>query len=182
MMTKQKLSVRDICLIGVFTAIISVLSQVRVPMPYGVPMTLQTFVIPLAGVVLGRKNGALSALTYVLLGSLGVPVFTGFTGGVGIVFGPTGGFILSFPIMALMAGIGAEKKNNMWLMFGIITGAVFSFLCGTLMFSLITSSSLRASFVACVLPFIPMEAIKAIMAGVLGLKIKSALNRGKVLV
>lgn len=180
-MSKRKLSVRDLCYIGIFTAIISVLAQISIPMPYGVPMTLQTFAIPLAGVILGGRNGTLSTLIYVLLGALGAPVFTGLTGGFGIIFGPTGGFILSFPLMALTAGTGMEKGNKLWLAFGLFTGLAINYLCGMLMFRLVTSSDMKTAFTACVLPFIPTAAIKAVLAGVLGIKLKNALYRGKVL-
>jgi len=182
MMNEKKLSVHDLCLIGIFTAIISALAQISIPMPYGVPMTLQTFVIPIAGIILGPKNGTLSALTYILLGAFGMPVFAGFTGGLSIVLGPTGGFILSFPMMAFAAGIGAKNNNKVWLTFGIIAGSVINYLCGMLIFSIVTSSDIKTAFAACVLPFIPTAIIKAVLAGVLGVKIKSALYKGRVLV
>ncbi|HWP51982.1 MAG TPA: biotin transporter BioY, partial [Clostridia bacterium] len=176
-MSTKKLSVRDLCFIGIFIAIITVMAQISFQMPYGVPMTLQTFAIPLAGIVLGARRGMLSTLTYVLLGAFGVPVFAGFSGGLGVVLGPTGGFILSFPLMALAAGIGAERNNKVMLACGLIAGAVINYICGMLMFSLITSCSLTTAFVACVLPFIPTAIIKMVFAGVFGMKIKHLLEK-----
>lgn len=180
-MDKRNLSIRDLCFIGAFTAIIVALSQISIPMPYGVPMTLQTFAIPLAGIIIGAKKGTLSTVIYVLLGALGVPVFAGFTGGLGIVLGPTGGFILSFPIMALTAGIGANKGNKGWLIFGLAIGSIMNYLCGIFMFSLVTASDLNTAFIACVLPFIPTDIIKAILAGVLGVRCRNLLAKGKML-
>ena len=168
----KKLSIQDLCLIGVFAAIIVVLGQISIPMPYGVPMTLQTFIIPFAGIVLGAKRGTLATLIYVILGAVGLPVFAGFAGGISIVFGPTGGFILSFPIMAWLAGKAAEKEHILWLFAGLTTGTLLNFLCGMLMFSLITSNSLATAFLACVLPFIPTAIIKIILSGILGRRIK----------
>lgn len=176
-MNSKKLSTRDLCFIGIFTAIIAVMAQISIPMPYGVPMTLQTLAIPLAGIVLGARNGTLSALTYVLLGAFGVPVFAGFSGGLGIVFGPTGGFILSFPIMALAAGLGAARNSKAGLVCGLISGAAINYICGMLMFSLVTSRSLTTAFVACVLPFIPTAIIKMILAGFLGVKLKRTMEK-----
>ncbi len=176
-MNSRKLSTRDLCFIGIFTAIIAVLAQISIPMPYGVPMTLQTLAIPLAGIVLGTRNGTLSTLTYVLLGAFGVPVFAGFTGGLGIVFGPTGGFILSFPIMALAAGIGATHNHKAGLACGLVAGAIINYICGMLMFSLVTSRSLATAFIACVLPFIPTAIVKMVLAGFLGVKVKRALEK-----
>lgn len=179
-MSTKKLSVRDLCFIGIFTAIISVLAQISVPMPYGVPMTLQTFAIPLAGIVLGARNGTFAALAYILLGAFGVPVFAGFSGGLGSVLGPTGGFILSFPLLALAAGIGAERNNKIGLACGLVAGSVLNYICGMLMFSLVTSRDLNTAFVACVLPFIPTAIIKAVLAGVAGVKIKQLLAKGMI--
>jgi Uncharacterized conserved protein len=177
----KKLSTHDLCLTGVFTAIIIVLGQFSIPMPYGVPMTLQTFVIPFAGIVLGAKRGALATLAYVLLGAVGLPVFAGFTGGINIVFGPTGGFILSFPIMAWFAGKLAEKDHILWIFAGLTTGTLLNFLCGMLMFSLITANSLATAFLACVLPFIPTAIMKIILSAILGRSVKKLLIKGKLL-
>lgn len=179
-MSAKNLSVRDMCLIGVFTAIISVLAQISIPMPYGVPMTLQTFAIPLAGIVLGARKGTFSTLVYVLLGAFGAPVFAGFSGGLGIVLGPTGGFILSFPLMALAAGIGMERHSKAGLACGLVAGAALNYICGMLMFSVVTSRDLTTAFVACVLPFIPTAIIKAVLAGLLGVKIRRILEKERM--
>lgn len=177
----KNLSTKDLCSIGIFTAIIIALSQIKIPLPYGVPMTLQTFIIPFAAIVLGAKRGTVSALLYVVLGALGLPVFAGFTGGLGFVFGMTGGFILSFPIMALTAGIGAEKGGKVWLGLGLVIGSVINYLCGMLMYSFVVGTDLKTTFVACVLPFIPTAIIKVILAGMLGVKCKAVLEKGGVL-
>lgn len=173
-MSIKKLSTRELCHIGIFVAIIAVFAQISIPMPFGVPMTLQTLAIPLAGVVLGIKNGTLATLSYVLLGVIGVPVFANFTGGMGMIFSRTGGFILSFPLVALTAGIGA-KKNDLWLSLWLIIGAVINYICGMLMFSFITSSSFITSFTLVVLPFIPTTIIKIIIVMTLGKTIKRRL-------
>lgn len=179
-MKEKKLSVSSLCLIGIFTAIIAVSAQISIPMPYGVPMTLQTFAIPFVGIVLGAKKGTLATSIYVLLGALGIPVFAGFTGGLGIVFGPTGGFILSFPIMALAAGIGAGKNNKMWIAVGIVAGTIINYLCGMFMYSIVMSSDLKTAFAVCIAPFVPTAVIKAALAGVSGVKIKSILEKAKL--
>lgn len=179
---KKKLSVHDLCYIGVFTAIISVVSQLSIPMPYGVPMTLQTFIIPLAGIVLGAKNGTIASLIYILLGAIGIPVFAGFNGGLGSIFGPTGGFIISFPLMALLAGIGAKNSKHSELIIGLILGAVINFAFGAIFYSFVTANSLYMAFIACVLPFIPTAIIKIVIMDILGLKIKSSVLKGNLYV
>lgn len=182
-MHKMKdLSIQDLCLTGVFAGIIITLGQISIPMPYGVPMTLQTFIIPFSGIVLGAKRGTLATLTYIILGTIGLPVFAGFTGGMNIVFGPTGGFILSFPFMAWFAGKAAKKDHILWIFAGLTAGTLLNFLCGMFMFSLITSNSLATAFLTCVLPFIPTAIIKIILSGILGRSIKKLLIKEKLVV
>jgi biotin transport system substrate-specific component len=161
-MKTKKPPISDLCHMGLFAAMIAVCAQVSIPMLYGVPMTLQTFAVPLAGVALGARKGALAASAYVALGMAGVPVFAGFAGGIGIIFGRTGGFILSFPLMALAAGIGAGK-GDLWLGLWLAIGSIANFVCGMLVFSLVTSNSLAVSFVYVVLPFIPTGLAKIFM-------------------
>jgi len=159
-------------MMGIFAAIIAVFAQIIIPLPYGVPITLQTLAIPLAGVVLGSRKGAITALLYVLIGAVGVPVFAGFTGGLGVVFGPTGGFILSFPFLALAAGLGAERNKKLWLWGGIVTGVLVNYLCGVVYFSIFTSNDLITSFIVCVLVFIPGDILKVLAVGLLGEKLR----------
>ena len=83
----MKLSVRTICMVAMFTAVISVLSIMQIPTPWGVPFTLQTFAMALCGYVLGWKYGTLSTILYILIGAIGVPVFAGMSAGVGILTG-----------------------------------------------------------------------------------------------
>ena len=172
----NKLTVQEVCSIGLFAAIIAVCAQISIPMPYGVPMTLQTFAIPLAGVVLGAKNGMIAALVYVLLGMVGVPVFAGFTGGIGIVFGRTGGFILAFPFMAFAAGVGAKKDNLAWLVLWLTIGAVVLYTVGMLVFSLVAPAALWVSFTLVVVPFLPTEVIKIVLVILFGKLINKALK------
>ena len=74
-MQKTNFKTLDLCMIGVVTAVIVIMAQISIPMPLGVPMTMQTFAITLAGIILGSKKGAVASLIYVLLGAVGVPVF-----------------------------------------------------------------------------------------------------------
>ena len=176
-----KIQVKDICLIGMFTALIVVCSQLSIPMPAGVPMTLQTFIIPLAGIVLGAKRGTVATCIYLLLGAVGLPVFAGFSGGFGILFGITGGFLLSFPLMALCAGLGSRHDNKVKTAAGLIIGAVLNYLVGMIMFAALTDSSMGYAFTACVLPFIPTAIIKIVLAEIIGLQMKRLLRRAGVL-
>lgn len=86
-MQKTNFKTLDLCMIGVVTAVIVIMAQISIPMPLGVPMTMQTFAITLAGIILGSKKGAVASLIYVLLGAVGVPVFANFSGGYQLLVG-----------------------------------------------------------------------------------------------
>lgn len=169
--TRKKITVRDMCLIAIFAALTAVLAQISIPMPLGVPLTLQTLAVALTGIVLGAKRGFFASLVYVLMGTVGLPVFSNFTGGVGAVFSPVCGFILSFPIMSLVIGFGFErfaKVRFLWL----ILGVAVNYLCGIVMFSVVTSNTLATAVTACMLPFIPTDIVKMLCAYFLGTKLK----------
>ena len=91
----QKFSAKEICYVALFTAVIAVMAQISIPMPLGVPMTMQTFAITLAAVVVGAKLSTISTTIYLLLGAVGVPILAGFSGGLSKFVGPTGGFLIS---------------------------------------------------------------------------------------
>ena len=174
---KDKMTIRDYCYIGLFTSLIAIMAQISIPMPAGVPMTLQTFAVPLAGIVLGRKRGFLAAAVYVLLGAVGAPVFAGFTGGIGIILGATGGFIVSFPLMAYLAGLGMEKMSRVYLWGSLIIGAFLNYACGTVWFMAFSGSALQTALMGCVVPFIPTSIVKIILDGTAGPLLRNVLSR-----
>ena len=102
----MKISTKTIVTVGMFTAVLAVLSILQIPMPTGVPITLQTFAMALCGYVLGWKYGTISTVLYILIGAIGVPVFAGMSAGVGILTGATGGYLFGFIIMTFLCGIG----------------------------------------------------------------------------
>ena len=180
--SKSTLSIQDLCYIALFTALIAVLAQVSIPLPGGVPMTLQTFAVPLAGLVLGSKRGTISATVYVLLGAVGVPVFANFTGGLGSVLGMTGGFIISFPLMAFLAGLAVKKNVKsplLWLW--LILGTLANYAVGTLWFMVVAKSTLTAALTACVIPFIPTTILKILLTGFLGTMLRGVLRKANLL-
>jgi biotin transport system substrate-specific component len=179
--TSKKLTIRELCHIGIFVAIIAVCAQIQIPTPLGVPLTLQTFALMLTGIILAKKNGTIAALAYVLIGAFGVPVFSSFSGGLGIVFGRTGGFILSFPFLVFAAGIGGSRDNRLWLGFWLILGCVINFTCGVLMFSFVTSMTFLVSFSFAVAPFIIPEIIKILILIIFGSVIKNRLKKSGVI-
>lgn len=175
--SKQKFSVKEMCYVALFTAIIVVMAQISIPLPMGVPLTMQTFAITLAAVVLGARLSTYSTVIYVLLGAIGVPVLANFSGGLDKFVGPTGGFLISFPIMAFIIGYGVEHKKmfkGAFVVF-LILGTVANYVVGVAMFCALTSSSIATGVTACVVPFIPTAIIKAVLASEIGFVIRKRL-------
>ncbi len=97
--------------VAIFPALIVATIWIQIPMA-GAPITLQTLFVLLAGLLLGKKLGFISMVVYLLLGVVGIPVFAGFSAGAGVIAGPTGGFLLSFPIAAYAAGFIKERYKS----------------------------------------------------------------------
>lgn len=165
---------KDLVICGLFAALIGILAQISIPLPAGVPLTMQTLAVSLAGIILGSKKGLIATLVYVLMGAIGLPVFAGFTGGFGIVMGATGGFIISFPIMAYVIGLITERTSNkVIIFFAMLLGSIVNYVIGMAQFMLITNSSITQAFVACVAPFILTGLLKAVLATGVGELIKN---------
>ncbi|MCR5529815.1 MAG: biotin transporter BioY [Saccharofermentans sp.] len=109
---KRVFTTKDIVLIPMFTALIAVGAFIKIPLPT-CPLTLQWFFVMCAGILLGSKKGAISTLLYVLLGLIGLPIFTG-GGGFWYVFQPTFGYFIGFIVCSFLIGIMAEKKMNLY--------------------------------------------------------------------
>ena len=160
---------RDLTLIAVFAAVITVCAWISIPA--AVPFTLQTLGIFLAVGLLGGRRGSAAVLVYILLGAAGLPVFAGFTGGVGILLGPTGGYILGFLFMALVYWLGERRaggalKGTAAL---LLLGLLLCYAFGTAWFMAVYSMNtgpigLAAALAWCVLPFIVPDLIKLALA------------------
>lgn len=172
-----KTATRNIVYVGMFAAVMAVLSQVSIPMPSGVPITLQTFAMALTGVVLGWKMGVLSTLVYILLGAFGVPVFTGFTGGFAKLTGYTGGFIYGFLALALFCGIGICMKNKILGMLLGILGLEICHVCGALQYAFLSGNSFPAAFLLVSAPYQIKDIASVVLAFVLGGIIRKQLLR-----
>ena len=108
---KKQLSAREIAYIGLGAALIAVCAWISIPLPQPmVPFTLQTFAVCLVCAVFGRKLGLWTVVVYILLGAVGVPVFSGFRGGVGVLLGTTGGYIIGFVFRPAYYSDSANKN------------------------------------------------------------------------
>ena len=134
-----------------------------------VPITLQTFSVCTAAALLGCKSGAACVLVYVLLGAVGLPVFAGMTGGVGILCGCTGGYIIGFIFTALIVGFAAEKFDRSLpaLLISMSLGVLVCYAFGTPWFMFVTKYDFATSLGFCFTPFIAFDAIKIVLSAVI---------------
>ena len=173
----------DLVHIGVFTVLMAICSWISIPM--AVPVTLQTFGVFMAVGVLGGKRGTLSVLVFILLGAVGVPVFAGFTGGVGVLAGTTGGYIVGFLFSALVMWAMEKLPGNRAAVqiLSMIVGLVVCYAFGTVWFMAVYLRStgpvsLAAVLGWCVIPFIIPDLIKIALAYVLSRRVRRILANG----
>lgn len=173
---------KNMVLCAVFAAVLSVLAVITIPIG-PVPVTLSFLGVMLAGIVLGPKLGSISVLVYLLLGCIGLPVFSGFKGGFQVLLGPTGGYAWSYIIMAFIIGLLTKNlPQNKWLaaieiFFACVAGIIVGYTAGTIQFMAIAKTGLTASLAMCVLPFIPFDIAKAAAAAFLGYKILQTIKK-----
>lgn len=108
---ESRFTTKEMVLVGMFAAVLAVISQISLPMPTGVPITIQVFGVALVGASLGSRLGTTATLVYVLLGAIGLPIFANFSGGVSSIVGVTGGYIWAWPIMAWLCGIRPKTRE-----------------------------------------------------------------------
>lgn len=148
---------------ALMAAVICVVAPISIPIG-PVPISLTNFAIYLALYVLDWKKGTISYLIYLLIGLIGLPVFSGFTGGIAKLAGPTGGYIIGFIPMAIIAGLAIDKFKPRWIhLLGMIIGTVVCYAFGTLWFCLQSGSDVLSALSLCVFPFIPVDLIKMII-------------------
>ena len=171
----SKNAVKDLVFTAMFAALIAVCSILSIPIGE-VPITLQTFAVCLAAAMLGWKRGTLSVLIYVLLGAVGVPVFAGMTGGVGILAGPTGGYIIgksgilaALIPAAIIIGLAADKweRKALPLIVAMVLGVLVCYLIGTIWFMVVTGMGIGESLMLCVVPFLIPDGVKIALAMIL---------------
>jgi len=162
-------------LISLFAALTAVGAFISVPF-YPVPLTLQTLFTLLAAMTLGSVMGASSQIIYVLLGLIGLPVFAGFKAGIGILFGPTGGFLFGFIFSAYIIGklIELKKEKNIFYYFlaGFL-GIVIIYFIGVIQLSLVTGMGMKKALFVGALPFLPGDILKIIAASSITYKLRT---------
>jgi biotin transport system substrate-specific component len=177
------MKVREMTYVSLFAAIMIVLGLLPpITLPFTpVPVTAQTLGVMLAGVVLGARLGSMSMIVFILIIAIGVPGLAGGRGGVSVLVGPSAGFILSWPISAYLIGWltdKSEKPLKVWKVFiyNLIAGIIFVYACGIPVLSGLTDMGFGSATVSS-LAFLPGDLTKAVIAAVLGVKIRERIMK-----
>ena len=159
---------KDMAYIALMAVLISVCSWLSIPA--AIPFTMQTYAIFTALLLLGGRRGSIAVLLYILMGAVGLPVFAGFTGGVGKLMGPTGGYIIGFVFTALCYWLGERLFGKRFgaRLAGMIVGLIVCYAFGTVWFVQVYSATKSISYASalavCVFPFIIPDIAKMLLA------------------
>lgn len=177
MQTKTKHSIYSLAMIAVMTAVTCILAPLSISIG-PIPISFTNLAIYFALYLLGWKKGTVSYLVYLLIGIVGLPVFSGFTGGIAKFLGPTGGYIVGFIPMAIISGIVIDRFKSRWIqLLGMLVGTAVCYAFGTAWFCLQTGSALVPALGLCVFPFIPGDLIKMVAAMLLGPVIRDRIRK-----
>lgn len=176
-MMKEKFKTKDITYMAIFIAIISICSWISIPMV--IPFTLQTFAVFITVGILGTRRSFIAIFIYILIGALGVPIFSNFNSGVSAIIGPTGGYLVGFLIISLVSGKLLEilPSKNIYQILSMVVGLVFCYAFGTLWFVYAytdsgTSMNIYKALSLCVIPFIIPDLIKIIIGNTIINRVK----------
>ncbi|MCD5413669.1 MAG: biotin transporter BioY [Clostridiales bacterium] len=184
----MKLSIRNMSICSMFAVLTAVFAQIAIPLPFSpVPFTLQVIAVLLSGALLGSKLGSISQIVYLLLGAVGVPVFARFSAGLGALVGPSGGYLIAFPIAAYLIGFIVERKtmqgDSSSLSFIVINsiamllGVSLIFAIGVVQLKFVASLTWDLAFKYGVLPFIIPDLAKIAIAVLLVHSLRKAFSK-----
>jgi biotin transport system substrate-specific component len=155
-----------------FAALCSAGAYISIPLPIGpVPLALSNFFAVLGGLLLGPLWGGISAALYVAIGALGFPVFSGGRGGIAHLAGPTGGYLIGYVVGAALSGLLAGRRGFLASVLGSIVGFIAILALGAAGLRLISGIAWAKALALGVLPFLPGDAIKAILAAIIALRL-----------
>ena len=171
------MKIKPMRLCALFAALTAVLSQVAVPVG-PVPVNLALLAVLLAAGLLGPRYGTLSQIVYVLLGMAGLPVFSGLQGGLGVLAGPTGGYLAGYILCALTAGVLMKRAGSKAIgaVLSMAAGVAVCYMFGTAWYVILTKSSLWSALTVCVFPFLPGDCVKIALACWLTFRLRGIVN------
>lgn len=168
---------KDMCVVALMTALICVAAPFSIPIG-PIPISLATLAVYLAGGVLGWKKGLVAVALYLLIGAVGVPVFSGFSAGLPKLVGVTGGYLIGYLPCAAAIGFGVDRwGSELWVWpVAMVVGTLLCYAVGTAWFMVQTGTGLAGAMASCVIPFLPGDAAKIVVASVLGWELRRKLG------
>lgn len=179
----RKNDFNDFIYAALFAALIAVLGVISIPLPFSpVPISGQSLGVMLAGCILSVRQAGLGLLGFLLLGAVGLPVFAGFSGGIGILVGPRGGYLVGYLIGGIVIALIKGQQNKLWrlALANIIGGIGVVYLFGVPWLSFITGIGLNKALLTGALPFIPGDLIKVVVATFIGVAVNKRLLKAQV--
>lgn len=175
---------REMVLAGMFAAVLAVISQLSIPTPSGVPVTIQVFGVALTGAVLGWKLGLCSVLVYILIGAVGLPVFANFGGGIRSLAGLTGGYIWAWPVMAVFCGIRPGIRNRslnlgVRIFLSLIGLAAVEIIGGLQWAALSGDMTAGAVFAYSMVAFVPKDIVITVLGVIVSEPVKRITDRSR---
>lgn len=168
----NKLKIKKTALAALFTAVIAACAWISIPTPFGINLAFTTFGVCLSGFVLGVSGSIATTVCYIFIGAIGLPVFSAFSGGMGVLFGASGGFLWGFIVAAALCGIAKAIKRKA-IKYLLMIFSIFScHLFGVIQFSFVTGNNLWASFLTASLPFLAKDILLVFLADYISKKIK----------
>ncbi|MCM1308621.1 MAG: biotin transporter BioY [Butyrivibrio sp.] len=169
----------NMALIALMTAFLCVVSPFSIQLPGQVPISLSFMMIYLCVYLLGGIRGTICCVLYLLIGLMGLPVFSSFGSGVGKLAGPTGGYLVGYIFLAAVCGAALYiGKGRLWVYIaGMVLGSAAAYFFGTMWFMYSMQTGLKYTLSVCVFPFIPFDLAKIAAAAILGPLLKRLLCR-----
>ena len=164
--------------IALMSAMLCVVAPFAIPVPVSpVPFSLASFAVYLAAVLLGARKGTASVLVYLFLGMVGLPVFSGFSGGMGVLLGPTGGYLIGYVLCTLITGKLVEGQVSS--LFAMALGTLACYLLGTAWFLVVMDGTYTwgQALLVCVVPYLIFDSIKIFAAAAIAVPIRKILRR-----
>ena len=179
--TKNNKAVLNLTMIALFVSFTAVCAQISIPLPFTpVPRNLALIMVFMSGYIMGSAKGAISPIIYVLLGCVGAPVFAGFQGGLGIIIGSTGGYVVGYIAASFIVGLFVKNKRGaITVGLSMTSGLIACYFSGTLWFMISTKTNLLDALLMCVIPFLFGDILKIFLSVILSQRIKEMFSNRK---
>ncbi len=168
----NKTKIKKIAIAAVFTAVIAATAWISIPTPFGVNLAFSLFGVCLTAFCLDIKSALAATAVYIALGAVGLPVFSQFSGGFGVLFGASGGFLWGFLLTVVLCGVASKANKKLFKYLFMILSVLLCHTIGALQYSVVSGNNIWISFLTASLPFFAKDVILVFLAELVAKKIK----------